>query len=454
MKKYIKLAVVGVMASLYSCQKNDIEVLRNNDVSWKVDDVVTNADIRTRIGYDPRFDYIFTENTLIDIPMYYLGDFQITGKKEMQVKVQLAQPVDRNVTVSLKYDTNLFEKVRSSYGEYKLAKEDFVTLDATQKEITKGETSATFTISVNNDATLKDKLLLPYSLVAINDEKVKVVDTYENVLLKVFPEEVKLQFPSEINLGVVADSNSDIFSSKATIDLGLSTVIDTPEPITLSLEKDAQNPTNLPTGAEGVLPDGIDVRGTTSKEIEFNLDRTKLTQVGRTYHLPLRMVLKQGTKSYKQPVLLNLLLQTISAQTTAYLDTKKTGSKMQNKSEIKTSFTTRTSYLTEINDNNYSRSNYATALSPTQMTVQIPQKNVKSFVISSVPNQPLETASLYAVDSTGAEVFLGKITFPLTNDMVEFVIGFKSPVKASKFIFKDFKSTKLNVSIREIDIYE
>lgn len=437
------------MVSLYSCQKNDIEVLRNNDVSWKPDEIITNADIRTRIGYDPRFDYIFTENTLIDVPMFNIGDFQITGQKQIQLEVRLTKVLDRDVTVGLKYDTALFEKVKTSYAEYRLANEGFISLDATQKVITSGQTSVTFTFSVNNDATFSDKLLLPYSVVAINDDKIKSVETYDSVLLKIFPQEIGFEYPNRFELNAVV-SPSDLFTSTNTLTIGVSEAIN--DEILVSLVRDERGTSDLPAGAIGALPTNVDFKGVTSQDLSLTIDKTTLT-AGRNYRLPLKVVLKQGAKVYEQPVTIDVNVQAIQPSENVVLGTKKVGTKVE-KSDIRATFSTRGSYLNEINDDDYSNGNYMVAQKPTNMTVTFTNREVRAFVISSVVRQPLSSTSIYALNSSGQEVLLGNITFPTSTEAQEYIILFKNPVKTDTFIFKDLNSSARQIAIREIDIYE
>ena len=45
------------MVALVACKKDEITIQKNDNVNWQIDNDIVNDDIRTRIGYDPRFEY-------------------------------------------------------------------------------------------------------------------------------------------------------------------------------------------------------------------------------------------------------------------------------------------------------------------------------------------------------------------------------------------------------------
>ena len=56
MKKiyYKSLVMLSFAMAITACKKDDISVERNESTTWEIDKTITEADIRTRLGYDPR----------------------------------------------------------------------------------------------------------------------------------------------------------------------------------------------------------------------------------------------------------------------------------------------------------------------------------------------------------------------------------------------------------------
>ena len=49
--------VVFCLAILMACKKDEITIQKNESTTWEIDKKIVDDDIRTRIGYDPRFQY-------------------------------------------------------------------------------------------------------------------------------------------------------------------------------------------------------------------------------------------------------------------------------------------------------------------------------------------------------------------------------------------------------------
>ena len=55
MKKIFMLAFC--LTALNACKKEDISIQKNDSTTWEIDKSIVDDDIRTRIGYDPRYQY-------------------------------------------------------------------------------------------------------------------------------------------------------------------------------------------------------------------------------------------------------------------------------------------------------------------------------------------------------------------------------------------------------------
>lgn len=433
---------------LFSCGKDEIEVIKNLDTSWSVDQSVIDADIRTRIGYDPRFNYAFTKNVEFDLPMLSLGDFTITGKTSNQINIQLVKPLEKDVTVALTYSTELFEKIKGNYSGYDLGTEGLVTIDAQQKIIPKGTTSVSFEVTVNNNSSFHDQVILPYALSVVDENNIKLVDSYDKVVFKIFPKEIRLDYPKRFELSTVL-GNSDMYSSKVPFKVSVSDVIN--DQITVSLEKNTNLTSNAPDGMEGVLPKNIDFQGVISKNLILDIDKSNL-DLGETYRLPLKLVLKQGTKTYELGAVDVFVNAVSEAENAVAVDSRKTGAKVSKK-DLSVKFSKNVLYSDEINDDDYSNYNYALMRTlPVDMEVMFTERTVSYFTMSVFNSNRPSSTDVYAVDSAGKEIYQGTVAFDKTK--TEVVVGFKSSVKTNKLIFKNLTPVTRNIYIREIDVYE
>ena len=172
MKNITKIIVsVAISGVFFSCGKDDIEVLNNLDTSWSVDKSITDNDIRTRLGYDPRYNYVLTERTELEFPMLSLGEFSISGENMEEIEVKLLKPLEKDVTVTLQYNAEFFEKVKQKYTGYKLGEETVISIPEKQKTLAKGTTSVKFPITVVNNSSFKESVIIPFSFKA-DDESV------------------------------------------------------------------------------------------------------------------------------------------------------------------------------------------------------------------------------------------------------------------------------------------
>ena len=99
------------MVALVACKKDEITIQKNDNVNWQIDEEIVNDDIRTRIGYDPRFEYALPAASVVENPMLSLEGFTITDKSTRTIEVKLSRPSAQDVKISLVYDATLYDEV-------------------------------------------------------------------------------------------------------------------------------------------------------------------------------------------------------------------------------------------------------------------------------------------------------------------------------------------------------
>lgn len=174
MKSNTKKIVLGILFAgvLYSCNKEEMTVEKNNDLKWSVDKKIENDDIRTRIGYDPRTTYAVLDRTKVDFSIPVIGKTLLQGEKQSsQLTLELTNPATKDVKILLQYDASLYQKIKPSYLGYELGEESVLEV---QKEIVikAGEKKASIALAVGNLTEVK-QMVLPYSL-KVEGEEVKI----------------------------------------------------------------------------------------------------------------------------------------------------------------------------------------------------------------------------------------------------------------------------------------
>ena len=109
MKKIIfnSLIVIFCLAILGSCKKDEITIEKNESTTWEIDKKIIDDDIRTRLGYDPRYEYVTPTASEVVAPMLTLEGFTFTDKHARLLEVKLSRASAQDVKVSLGYDAAL-----------------------------------------------------------------------------------------------------------------------------------------------------------------------------------------------------------------------------------------------------------------------------------------------------------------------------------------------------------
>lgn len=298
MKKIIfnSLTVAFSLAILVSCKKDEISIEKNESTAWEIDKKIVDDDIRTRIGYDPRFDYVTPTASEVVAPMLTLEGFTLTDKNTRTLEVKLTKASDKDVTVSLMYDASLFNKIAGNYSGYELGDASLAEIATTQKTIAAGTTTTTFEIKVTNQSSFNKKVILPFVINVSNNELVKTLNGKDYFVVRIYPKGVTFEVANSeiLKEAIVKDDGKTYMTDK---EVG---VIVTPSDVISSaislglvrdngLVTDTTNQTLAPSNIVATI-NKVDFRNIAKGTISFTLQNIEaLTTKGR-YVLPLKLM--------------------------------------------------------------------------------------------------------------------------------------------------------------------
>ncbi|MDO5105435.1 hypothetical protein [Capnocytophaga sp.] len=312
MKKIIyTLLSAGV---LFSCGKDEISIEKNLNLDWEVDQKVIEEDIRSRIGYDPNFEYVFLPNGYADIPMISFSTLNIVENNVRDVEAKFLKPLQKDCKLVLEYDASLFEKIKATFPDYELGEASLVKIAEPEKSLTKDATGTTFQVEVANNSSFTKKLLVPFSLKVKEGDKIKVFEENSFFVVKIHPENISLDFPASINIDGQMNYGEAQLSPYVTVKVQSSKPI--PTNVKLGLVRDntllPEGSTLAPEGMEGDLSeeDWVDFQNKTEAEFRLYLENTEQITEAGTYVLPLKLVMydenKQAYKVPEEQILLNV----------------------------------------------------------------------------------------------------------------------------------------------------
>ncbi|GIJ93509.1 DUF1735 domain-containing protein [Capnocytophaga stomatis] len=455
MKNIIKTVIGFALAgSLFSCAKDEIEVLKNLDTSWEVDKSIRDKDLRNRFGLDPRYNYALSEVNEFDFPMLHLGDFQITGERTNEFEVKILNPLDKDLTVTLNYDAAMFEKVKEKYSDYELGAENVVKIAEKQKVIPRGETSVKFRLAVDNDSRFGKSVVVPFSFTT-NDDSIKLLEGRTHFLAKVFKKEITYNYPNRINKFLIL-SNQSLFPPRASLNIEASDVVS--QPIEFSVERaDGKGLPNLaPEGVEGQLPAPINMEGEQSGVFGLTLDVNSVEE-GSVSQLPLQIVATMNGQRYVLPNTITLVIDTsVPADENVVAGKKEKGKAIDKEGLVFTGTLFPEFYDENIFDGQYK---FGVPISgDATMEITLPSAKTIGSLKFTIPT-PLYAArfqggDVYAVDNQGEEVMLGSVDFSKEegNSLIALL---KVPVHTQKLLIKNIQKSGGNwIELSEIDLYE
>lgn len=314
MKKIIfnSLTVAFCLAILGSCNKDEISIEKNESTAWEIDKKIVDDDIRTRIGYDPRFDYITPTASEVVAPMLTLEGFTLADKNTRTLEVKLTKASDKDVTVSLMYDASLFSKIAGNYSGYELGDASLAEIATTQKTIAAGTTTTTFEIKVTNQSTFNKKVILPFAVKASNNEFVKTLSGKDYFVVRIYPKALTFDTANKkiIKEAVLKAGKAELTNKVVNIAITSSDAIGTP--ISLGLERDNSLLTSGTLAPENIVGtiSKVDFKDKTSATISFTLQNIESISAKGTYVVPFKLMAYDasgmGHKVLDTPILLNI----------------------------------------------------------------------------------------------------------------------------------------------------
>ena len=314
MKKIIfnSLTVTFCLAILGSCNKDEISIEKNESTAWEIDKKIVDDDIRTRIGYDPRFDYVTPTASEVVAPMLTLEGFTLADKNTRTLEMKLTKASDKDVTVSLMYDASLFSKIAGNYSGYELGDASLAEIATTQKTIAAGTTTTTFEIKVTNQSSFNKKVILPFAVKASNNEFVKTLSGKDYFVVRIYPKALTFDTANKkiIKEAVLKAGKAELTNKVVNIAITSSDAIGTP--ISLGLERDNSLITTGTLAPENVVGtiNKVDFKDKTSGTVSFTLQNIESISAKGTYVVPFKLMAYDasgtGHKVLDTPILLNI----------------------------------------------------------------------------------------------------------------------------------------------------
>lgn len=284
------------MVALVACKKDEITIQKNDNVNWQIDEEIVNDDIRTRIGYDPRFEYALPAASVVENPMLSFEGFTITDKSTRTIEVKLSRPSAQDVKISLVYDATLYDEVKNKYIGYELGDASLAELTTVEKIITAGTTTTTFEIKVANKSNFNKKVILPFAVKVSNNDNVKTMGGKNLFVIKIFPKDVTFEVANSniLKEAVVKDDGITYMTDKEVgVTVTPSDVI--PSTISLGLVRDnglVTDTTNQTLAPNNIIAtiNKVDFKNIAKGTISFTLQNIETLTTKGKYVLPLKLM--------------------------------------------------------------------------------------------------------------------------------------------------------------------
>ena len=314
MKKIIfnSLVVAFCLTVLNACKKDDISIQKNDSTTWEIDKKIIDDDIRTRLGYDPRYEYVTPTASEVVAPMLTLEGFTLTDKNTRTLEVKLTKASDKDVTVSLMYDASLFNKIAGNYSGYELGDASLAEIATTQKTIAAGTTTTTFEIKVTNQSSFNKKVILPFVVKASNNEFVKTLSGKDYFVVRIYPKNLTFDTANKkvIKEATLKDGKAELTNKVVNIAITSSDAVGTP--ISLGLERDNSLVTTGTLAPENVVGtiNKVDFKDKTYGTVSFTLQNIENITTEGTYVIPFKLMAYDasgtGHKVLETPILVNI----------------------------------------------------------------------------------------------------------------------------------------------------
>lgn len=294
------------MVALVACKKDEITIQKNDNVNWQIDEEIVNDDIRTRIGYDPRFEYALPAASVVENPMLSLEGFTITDKSTRTIEVKLSRPSAQDVKISLVYDATLYDEVKNKYIGYELGEASLAEITTAEKTIAAGTTTTTFEIKVANKSDFNKKVILPFAVKVSNNDNVKTMGGKDCFVIKIFPKGVTFEVANSniLKEAVVKDDGITYMTDK---EVGVTVIPSDVIPSAISLGLVRDNGLVTDTTNQTLAPDNIiatinkvDFQNITTGTISFTLQNIESLTTKGKYVLPLKLMAYDASGTARQ----------------------------------------------------------------------------------------------------------------------------------------------------------
>ena len=485
----VALAITALLA--VSCKKDDIEI-KKSDYNWQVDKGILDNDIRSRLGYDPRLNYILFDKPEVDMPMLSLGSVPDTRIHNQELSVRLLdKPYTKDVQVTFSLDLSLFDKIKSNYSGFEAATNTdlaMLKIDGTSqltftKTIPAGQTAVSFTFTTVNDITFNRRILFPFTF-TINDKDVIIPNGKNITVLKVFPEAIKVTVEAntvnklvglQAGRGYVAYRGDGIDNPKIVFKLKSNYEMPAGVKFDLVYDEDAILSPSVEKAGSNVLSTHTPIAfDAINKEYKFRVKVDVLT-AAKKYILPLKWQLIDagGTvlPSTDNKLYVNFDVRELKASNdNVELKDEAEGTVMKRSGDGSDIYDIWSigggsnyqdeygSYMFNTIDGDEDTSSFI--IRGVSLHCSFKEiKNVKTIKIVTSKDYPIESFDVYA-DVVGRGTYWehlsaqkqGKVT--LQTDKQEYTIVFKKAVPASAIILKDFVGKGYYMGISELIFYE
>lgn len=462
--KNLKKILYSVLCAgaLFSCAKEDMTVEKNNDLSWEIDESIINNDIRTRIGYDPRFEYSYFVETEIDLPMLSLGDISLSGKRVKIIEVGITKALEKDVKFSIVYDDSKAAELKNTYTGYELGDASLVTITESEKTLKAGETSLTFEITVENNSNFEERVFLPFTLNLIGgDDVAKIYDVRKTFVAKLYPQEITLSLENSIvNKSAMKKEDGSVVMNNKTVNVTVKASQEIPDALQIGLVRESFALEGLPAppeGIEGTLPKA-DIQNKKEVSLDFDLQNTEELTEESKYGMPLTVVIYDTNGvEHKQDVLVSVFIKVGEYlpggdNVTATINDSSSDGTAINKNIIKVSGTG-LRWSSEFIDDIRTGYNYG-GLSPSSTLIFnfSTLKKVKSVVFMLYAGSVGSVKVSASNNSGDFYVEQGTATFSTDESQSYLKVTFNQAITIDALKFENFDRN--NIYVREIDFYE
>ena len=459
------LTILFSLAMFVGCKKEEITVQKNDKSQWDIEKNFVDDDIRTRLGYDPRYEYATPTSSEVVAPMLTLQGFTLADKNTRTLEVKLTKASEKDVNVSLVYDATLFDKVKSNYSGYELGEASLVQIPTAQKTIAAGTTTTTFEIQVTNQSDFSKKVILPFAVKVSNNDFVKTISGKDYFVVRIYPKGLTFDTVNKKVAKEATFKNGKAEMADKVVNIAVTSSDATGSAISLGLERDntlVTTGTLAPDNVVGTISK-IDFKDKTSATFSFTLQNIEGITATGTYIVPFKLMAYDaagtGHKVLDTPILVNIEVteKGIPDRNTIVEINSYSGALIAN---TKYSFTSNYAggHLYKIKDGTTLTGNWwiDTYRTGNQTVILWTEFNTPTVVngikiTQETAGKRVEALAVYASDNTSISTFKSQGTYEAQGSPGEEVyLKFEKPIKAKYLMLTYFENTQ----DQYIDIHE